>query len=152
VGRRDEGSATPLSIAVIVCAHDEAGFVGPCLHSLQAQTRVPDAVVLVDNDSHDRTAEVAAAIPGVRVVAEPRRGLVRARERGRQATDADLLLFIDADCRAPLHWVERVERRFVRRPDLVALSARTGSTTGTPPGGRSSALTISPSRRRRTCW
>ena len=62
-------------------------------------------------------------MPGVRVVTEPRKGLVRARERGRLSTGADLLLFLDADCRAPLQWIERVERRFVRHPRLLALSA-----------------------------
>ncbi len=112
----------PLRLAVIVCAHDEAAFIGPCLHSLRAQTRVPDDIVVVDNASRDATATIAAAIPGVRVVSEPVKGLVRARERGRRSTDADLLLFVDADCRAPLHWVERVERRFLDRPDLLALS------------------------------
>lgn len=45
-----------------------------------------------------------------------------ARERGRHATSADLLLYLDADCRAPRHWVARVERTFLRRPDLLALS------------------------------
>ncbi len=109
-------------MAVIVCAHNESRFLGPGLHSLLAQTRVPDEIVVVDNASTDDTAAVAAAVPGIRVVSEPRKGLVRARERGRQATTADLLLFLDADCRAPLQWVERVERRFARRPDLLALS------------------------------
>ncbi len=113
----------PLRLAVIVCAHNEAAFLGPCLHSLLAQTRTPDEIVLVDNASTDATAAVAAAVPGVRVVKEPRKGLVRARERGRLSTGADLLLFLDADCRAPLHWIERVERRFVRHPRLLALSA-----------------------------
>ncbi|MGD9904948.1 MAG: glycosyltransferase family A protein [Vicinamibacterales bacterium] len=112
----------PPRLAVIVCAHDEEAFIAPCLHALLAQTRVPDEIVVVDNASADRTAEVAAAIPGIRVVAEPRKGLVVARERGRLATAADLLLFVDADCRAPLQWVERVEHRFTRRPALLALS------------------------------
>jgi glycosyltransferase involved in cell wall biosynthesis len=115
-------SPTPPRLAVIVCAHNEAAFIAPCLHSLLAQTRVPDAIVVVDNASSDSTAAIAAAVPGVRVVAEPRKGLVRARECGRLATDADLLLFVDADCRAPLQWVERVEHRFRTRADLLALS------------------------------
>ncbi len=107
---------------MVVCAHNEAAFLAPCLHSLLAQTRVPDEIVVVDNASTDATAAVAAAVPGVRVVREPRKGLVVARECGRHATTAPLLLFLDADCRAPLQWVERIERRFLQRPDLLALS------------------------------
>ncbi len=104
-----------------MCAHNEEAYIASCLHSLLAQTRVPDEIVVVDNASSDRTAGMASRVPGVRVVAEPRKGLVFARERGRHSTRADVLLFMDADCRAPLSWVERVERRFAQ-PHLVALS------------------------------
>ena len=45
-----------------------------------------------------------------------------ARETGRRAATGDLLVYLDADCRAPLTWLERVERRFARTPDLIALS------------------------------
>jgi len=55
-------------------------------------------------------------------VDEPRKGLVRARETGRLSATGDVLVYIDADCRAPGHWLARVERRFVDRPGLVALS------------------------------
>ena len=34
----------------------------------------------------------------------------------------DLLVYVDADCRAPLTWLERVERRFARDAALIALS------------------------------
>ena len=37
---------------------------------------LPDEIVVVDNASTDATAAVAAAVPGVRVVTEPRKGLV----------------------------------------------------------------------------
>ncbi len=111
-----------LRIAVIVCAHNEQGFLDACLRTLVAQQRPPDEIIVIDNASTDRTAEVASGVPGVRVVAEPRKGLVVARETGRCATTADLLLYLDADCRAPRQWVARVEQRFRRRPQLLALS------------------------------
>jgi glycosyltransferase involved in cell wall biosynthesis len=111
-----------LTITTIVCAYNEADYIGPCLHSLLSQTRPPDQLLVVNNASTDETATIAASVPGVRVVDEPRKGLVRARETGRTAAISDLLVYLDADCRAPLQWLERVERRFLRRPDLVALS------------------------------
>ncbi|MGE0044079.1 MAG: glycosyltransferase family A protein [Vicinamibacterales bacterium] len=111
-----------MTISVVVCAHNEEAFLAPCLHSLLAQTRPPDEVLVIDNASADRTAEVAAAIPGVRVVREPRKGLVIARERGRQEARGDLLVYVDADCRAPLTWLARVAARFDRQPSLIALS------------------------------
>jgi glycosyltransferase involved in cell wall biosynthesis len=109
-------------ISVIVCAHNEAHYLAACLHSLLAQTRLPDEILVIDNASTDETAAVARQVPRVRVVAEPRKGLVVARETGRRQAAGDLLVYLDADCRAPLTWLERVERRFARDAGLVALS------------------------------
>jgi glycosyltransferase involved in cell wall biosynthesis len=109
-------------ISVIVCAHNEESFIAPCLASLLAQTRAPDEILVIDNASTDRTARVASLFPGVRVVDEPRKGLVVARERGRMEASGDVLVYIDADCRAPLTWLERVEARFERDGSLLALS------------------------------
>jgi glycosyltransferase involved in cell wall biosynthesis len=109
-------------LSVIVCAHNEARFLPACLHSLLAQTRVPDELVVVNNASTDETRAVAQQIPYVYVVDEPRKGLVVARETGRRAATGDILVYLDADCRAPLTWLERVERRFLRAPTLIALS------------------------------
>ena len=74
---------------------------------------------------------MACAIPNVRVVDEPRKGLVVARETGRLTATGDILVYLDADCRAPLMWLERVERRFINDPLLIALSGPYGFTTGT---------------------
>jgi glycosyltransferase involved in cell wall biosynthesis len=112
-----------MTISVIVCAHNEEAYLPACLDSLLAQSRAPDEILVIDNASTDRTGEVAAACDGVRVIREPRKGLVIARERGRQEAQGDLLVYVDADCRAPQAWLDRIERRFVRTPALVALSS-----------------------------
>jgi glycosyltransferase involved in cell wall biosynthesis len=111
-----------LSMSVIVCAHNEARYLAACLHSLLAQSRLPDEILVINNASTDATRAVAEQIPLVRVVDEPRKGLVVARETGRTIAAGDILVYVDADCRAPLTWLERVERRFEREPDLIALS------------------------------
>ena len=111
-----------LRLSVIVCAHNEAAYLAACLHSLLAQSRIPDEILVVNNASTDATRAVAEAIPHVRVVDEPRKGLVVARETGRRMATGDVLVYVDADCRAPLTWLERIERRFHRDRDLIALS------------------------------
>jgi glycosyltransferase involved in cell wall biosynthesis len=114
---------TRCSLTVIVCAHNEAAYLAACLHSLLAQSRRPDEILVINNASTDETRAVAAQVPGVRVVDEPRKGLVVARERGRREAAGDILVYLDADCRAPLMWLHRVERHFLRDPDLLAISA-----------------------------
>jgi len=111
-----------MTISVIVCAHNEARYLPACLYSLRAQTRPPDSIVVVDNASTDETGDVARAVPGVTVIHEPRKGLPVARETARRAADSDVLAYVDADCRVPLQWIERVEARFARNDSLVAVT------------------------------
>ena len=101
-----------LTITVIVCAYNESRLLAGCLYSLLAQTRSPDDILVINNASTDETAAVARAVPGVRVIDEPRKGLVVARETARCVAQTDVVAFIDADCRAPITWLERVEARF----------------------------------------
>lgn len=109
-------------ITAIVCAYNEERLLPAALHSLYAQTRVPDEVIVVNNASTDRTRAVAERVPGVIVVDEPDKGLVKARAAGFKSATGDVLLYMDADCRAPLRLVERMERRFLRSPRTVAVT------------------------------
>ena len=111
-----------LRLSVIVCAHNEADWLSGCLHSLLAQSRAADEILVINNASTDDTRAVALQIPGVRVVDEPNKGLVVARETARRVAAGDILVYLDADCRAPLTWLARVEARFARDPALLALS------------------------------
>jgi glycosyltransferase involved in cell wall biosynthesis len=109
-------------ITAIICAYNEESMLPGALHSLFAQTRVPDEVLVVNNASTDRTREIAAAFPGVTVVDEPRKGLTKARAAGRRAARGDILFYMDADCRAPVRLIERMERRFLQSPRTVAIT------------------------------
>jgi glycosyltransferase involved in cell wall biosynthesis len=111
-----------MTISVIVCAYNEAAFLPSCLFSLLAQTRPPDEIIVVNNASTDDTGDAARRIPGVRVIDEPAKGLVVARETGRLAARSDVLAYVDADCRAPITWLERVERAFARHSGTVAVT------------------------------
>lgn len=110
------------TISAIVCAYNEARYLAACLHSLLAQSRPADEVIVIDNASADNTGSIARAIPGVSVVHEPSRGLVVARETARRAAHGQILAYVDADCRVPLQWLERIEQRFLRQPALVAVT------------------------------
>ena len=111
-----------MKVSVIVCAHNEAHYLSTCLYSLLSQSRIPDEILVVNNASTDATRAVAEEVPHVRVVDEPRKGLVIARETGRRESAGDLLVYIDADCRAPLMWLARIEQHFLRDEPLLALS------------------------------
>src|SRR5258708_4162120 len=113
-----------MTIGVIVCAYNEACLLAGCLHSLRAQTRTPDDILVINNASVDGTAAVARGVPGGRVVDEPVKGLVVARETARRHARTDILAYVDADCRAPISWLERVESRFQRGADPLSRASR----------------------------
>lgn len=84
-----------LRVAVIIPALDEEAAIGRVLEDLPRAGVVE--VLVVDNGSRDRTAEVARA-HGARVVAEPRRGYGAACLAGIAAlSDCDAVAFLDAD-------------------------------------------------------
>jgi GT2 family glycosyltransferase len=93
-------------LSVIIPVRNGAGSLPPLLRSLRDQTLAADRfeVIVVDNDSSDGTAEVAAA-HGATVVEEPVANRSRARNRGAKAASADLFAFTDADCIARPGWL-----------------------------------------------
>ena len=61
-------------------------------------------------------------MPGVRVIDEPAKGLVVARETARRAARTDIVAYIDADCRVPITWLERVEAHFLKPHPPIAVT------------------------------
>jgi GT2 family glycosyltransferase len=117
-------SPTP-QVSVIVPVRNGAGSLPALLDSLRRQSLAAASfeVVVVDNASSDRSADVAVR-GGARVVREPVANRARARNRGVEAARARLYAFTDADCVAAPHWLERLVGCADRAP-LVAGPVRT---------------------------
>ena len=87
-------------IAVVIPVFDMADQIATCVALLAAQLDPGDEVVVVDDGSHDDSAERAAAA-GARVIANGgASGPYGARNHGAANTDQPFLLFVDARCRA----------------------------------------------------
>jgi glycosyltransferase involved in cell wall biosynthesis len=101
---------------LVIPARDEEALIGRALASVARQSCPSDCleVVVVDNDSQDRTAavvrEFAAQHPGLRVtlVCEPVPGRARAKNTGARAAKGEILVFLDADSALAPDLVERV--------------------------------------------
>lgn len=115
-----------MRLSIIVPAYNEEKYISACLEHIRAdvqRTTIGGAEVLVvDNASTDRTAEIASSFPNVRVVPESRKGLTRARQAALRAARGEILAFVDADTRMPPGWIQRVLDSFDVDPKLVCIS------------------------------
>ncbi len=83
-------------LRVIIPCLDEELAVGQLVAVLRRNLDVGDRVIVVDNGSRDRTAEVAWAA-GAEVVSEPHRGYGRACLAGVRAAGDGVAVFLDGD-------------------------------------------------------
>lgn len=114
-----------MRVSIVIPAYNEERQLPLCLDSLErlfAEGRYDVEVIVVNNASTDRTAEVAEGYPFVRVVHEPQKGMVRARQAGFLASSGELIANIDADTIVPAGWLDRVLEEFNRDGELAALS------------------------------
>lgn len=100
---------TRKSVSIVIPAYNEERHLRACLQSVAAQTVQPYEVIVVDNNSTDRTAQVAQEFPFVRVVTESHQGRVFARNAGFNAAKGDILGRVDADIVLPATWVEHLQ-------------------------------------------
>jgi glycosyltransferase involved in cell wall biosynthesis len=121
--RSKGGTMTEELISFVVPAYNEEALIASCLQAIVAETARtghPAEIIVVNNNSTDRTREIALSIPGVTVIDEPQRGLVPARRAGCLAAKGRLIANIDADTMVPEGWLDTVLAEFARSPELVA--------------------------------
>lgn len=99
----DEDPGVPL-VSVIVAAYQAQRFLGEALSSLMRQTWPHLEIIVIDDGSQDRTAEIAGVyarmdVPGRRVILESQAntGVAGARNRGIRMARGEIITFLDAD-------------------------------------------------------
>jgi len=91
-----------LKISIIIPAFNEERLLGRTLENINGlrpvftRAGIETELIVCDNNSTDRTAEIARAA-GAAVVFEPENQIARARNRGASEASGEWLLFIDAD-------------------------------------------------------
>ncbi len=90
------GHSSSAPISVIIPARNAEQFIAAAIKSVQAQSLLPAEIIVVANDSSDRTSEIARDL-GVRVVTESKKGLSIARNAGIRAAGQPWIAFLDAD-------------------------------------------------------
>lgn len=92
------GRGAAPTVSVVIAVRDGARYLGEAIRSVLDQTLPALEVLVVDDGSHDDSADVARAFgPPVRVITQAPAGIGAARNRGLAEARADTVAFQDAD-------------------------------------------------------
>ncbi len=101
-----------LTLSLVIPVFNEENHIEACLNAVIGQTVKPLEVIVVDNNSADRTLERARQYPFVKIIKAKKQGVLHARNRGFNAATGQLIGRIDADTILPPRWVETVLAAF----------------------------------------
>lgn len=125
------GGADSRRISVIICTYNRGDLLAAALRSVH-QLTVPAGldweVVVVDNNSRDRTKEVVRGFEGklpVRYVFEPQQGKTIALNRAVLEATGELLAFTDDDVQLDPAWLSELARAARAQPSAGWLGGRT---------------------------
>jgi len=118
-------------LSIILSTYNRSELLDPAIRSVLGQHEAitpPLELVVVDNNSTDRTREVverfATVDRRVRYVFEPQQGLSYARNAGIRNARAPLVVFTDDDVRVEPDWVASILRAFGEFPEADVMGGR----------------------------
>jgi glycosyltransferase involved in cell wall biosynthesis len=104
--------ALNLRVSLVIPAFNEEEHLPACLDAISRQTVKPYEVIVVDNNSTDNTVAIARNYPFVKVINEPRQGVVFARDAGFNAARGEVIGRIDVDTLLSPNWIQTVQQIF----------------------------------------
>ena len=119
--------------SVVVPVYNARRTIGLCVDALLRQTRLPNAIYVVDNGSTDGTyewlLERATREPRLHVLREPKRGQSAARNAALRVVEEGIVAFTDADCVPEPQWLAGLATEHTR----WSVAAVAGSIVGYQP-------------------
>lgn len=110
-------------ISIVIPAYNEEKSIAKCLEAFVFQTTTEEfEVIVVDNNSTDKTSEVARAYKNklnLRLILEKKKGRGAARAKGFKESLGTLIFSTDADTIVPLNWIEVFSSMLRRDVDAV---------------------------------
>ena len=101
-----------MKFSIIIPAYNEEKYIEKTVRAALRQDipRKDFEIIVVDNNSTDKTSEVAKRAGADKVVLEKKKGTNMARERGFEESRGKIVAFLDADCAPPKNWLRNIEK------------------------------------------
>ena len=100
-----------MKVSIIIPAHNEEKYIGNAIKACLEQNYNDFEIIVVDNASSDKTAEIAKSF-GVKVLTETRKGTGWARECGRLEAKGEIIANLDSDCVPDKDWIKKGIKHF----------------------------------------
>lgn len=110
-----------LTLTIVIPVFNEQDHIAGCLAAIAAQSIRPDEVIVVDNNSTDKTVQIAKQFSFVRLLSEDKQGVLFAKRLGFNDAKGQIIGRIDADTILPPRWVEKV-KHFMADNNFAALT------------------------------
>lgn len=111
-----------MKISLVIPAYNEEKYIKDCLLSVQKNGNDFFEVIVINNASTDKTAEIVNSFKNVILINEERKGLPFARNRGLHEAKGDLVAFVDADTKIPKNWTKKIINKFSKNDKIVSIS------------------------------
>lgn len=106
-----------MKVSLVIPVYNEEKYLQATLLAIKNQTVRPDEIIVVDNNSTDRTIEVVNnAGLKIEVISEKQQGMTFARNAGFNAAKYEVIVRVDADTIPPPDWIKRIKEDFERYP------------------------------------
>lgn len=112
-----------LKVSLIIPAYNEEKYIDDCLKSVIDNSNGKfHEIIVVNNASTDKTMEIIAKYPEVRMVYEEKKGLTYARQKGFIESTGEILAYIDADTKMKKGHYEKILKEFSKNDMLACYS------------------------------
>lgn len=99
-----------MKVSIVIPAYNEEKSIEKTIKSLLNQSYKNFEIIVVDNNSKDKTREIASKY--VKTINESRQGYIFAVRRGIAETNGEILTICDADSIYPKKWLEKMLKSF----------------------------------------
>ncbi len=124
IERYSKISIQPPVVSIVIPAYNEEENILQTLLSLSNnETQWPVEIIVVNNNSKDRTAEMVTAT-GITCVNEPKQGITNARNAGLAIAKGKYILNADADTIYPKDWIEEMVKPLATNDNICSVYGR----------------------------
>ena len=109
-----------MKVSIIVPAYNKEKSIAKTLARCQKQTYKDYELLVVDNNSKDKTGEIARKY-SEKVFLETEKGYINAVNRGVKESTGEIITFCDADSIYPSEWLGKVVQEFSKDKDAVVV-------------------------------